>query len=191
MHKIQKLSRCLILLFNSMMVAAPPFLMVTWAYIDSAPLSAILQQGFIFFDTPFLHTPEGWANLSKLAWTPQMKAMGLLADGILLAPLYVSLFFLRKIFKNYQQGKVFTIPNALAYRALGVLFFVYGAVAKPVAELLMGLVATLSNPPGHRYLVLKLGTPTLEALFCGVLLIVISWVMAEASRLQEEHKLVI
>lgn len=43
------------------------------------------------------------------------------------------------------------------------------------------------NPPGHRYLSISFGTPNLSSLFYGVLVIVVSWVMREASELHDEH----
>ena len=55
----------------------------------------------------------------------------------------------------------------------------------------MILMATLSNPPGHRYISLNFGTPNLEVLFWGMLVIVISWIMAEGYKLQKDQDLTI
>ena len=55
----------------------------------------------------------------------------------------------------------------------------------------MVLTATLSNPPGHRFISVSLGTPNFEAIFLGLLLVVISLVMQEAQALQEENQLTV
>ena len=57
--------------------------------------------------------------------------------------------------------------------------------------MLIILMATLSNPPGHRYISLNFGTPNLEVLFWGMLVIVISWIMAEGYKLQKDQDLTI
>jgi hypothetical protein len=53
------------------------------------------------------------------------------------------------------------------------------------------LAVTLTYPTGPRTIVIGFGTPTFESLFCGILVIVISWVMVEGYKLQEDQKFII
>jgi hypothetical protein len=114
-----------------------------------------------------------------------------IAYAISLLPIFLSFFVFKAIFKNYRKGDFFTAINAGYYRYLGWLFFLEALLAKPLSDGLMMVTVTLSNPSGHRHLALSWGIPSLEVLFCGTLLIVISWVMLEASKLQDEQKLTV
>ncbi len=86
---------------------------------------------------------------------------------------------------------IFSTTNAILYKKLGWLFFWDALLIHSLSHTLMVLAVTLTNPPGHRWISVQFGTPNLEALFCGVLLIVISWVMHEASKLHDEQKFTI
>lgn len=188
MDKIQKISRYFLVIFNALLVILPLTIMIQWLFIDTDTLKSLLDQGFL--QKPVL-TPEGYVNLSTIQWSFLTKGIGLLAQCVGLLPLFLSLFILKLIFQNYQQGEIFSTINASHYRYLGWLFFLDALIAKPLSNLLMVLAVTLANPPGHRYITLSFGTPNIEALFCGMIVIVISWVMLEASKLHEEQKLTV
>ena len=64
-------------------------------------------------------------------------------------------------------------------------------LVRPLAEMLMVLAATLSKPPGHRYLFFGFGTPNIKDIFMGLLIITISWVMAEGYKLQQDQQLTV
>ena len=117
--------------------------------------------------------------------------LGFTADIISFSPIFISTFILRAIFKNYQKGEVFSVRNAILYRRLGVVFLLEGLLTKSLSETVMGLAITLNNPPGHRYLTVSFGTQNLTILFYGIIVIIISWVMLEASRLHDEQKFII
>lgn len=139
----------------------------------------------------FVRTPEGFINLNTIQWTAMTKAIRALGDVIGILPFFLSLFSLRRIFNNYYQNQIFNTDNTRQYRYLGSLFFLDALIAKPMSNMLLVLATTLSNAPGHRYISVSFGTPNLKALFCGVLLIFISWVMLRASKLEEEQTLTI
>jgi hypothetical protein len=101
------------------------------------------------------------------------------------------LYILRSIFHNYEKGEIFTLTNGRHYRTLGLLFFLEALLFQPLSHMLLVLAMTLFNPPGHRYITVSFGTPNIEALFCGTVIIVISWVMIEAAKLEGEQKLII
>jgi hypothetical protein len=93
--------------------------------------------------------------------------------------------------KNYQKGDVFSGINARYFRQIGWMFIFYGLVSKTLHDSLMTLATTLNNAPGERQISLGFGSPNLEALFCGAVVIVISWVMLEASKLHDEQKYIV
>jgi hypothetical protein len=131
---------------------------------------------------------EGYVNLSNAPWTPVTKLMGFFGTCLELLPLYFSLFLLRSIFQNYQRGNIFIAGNAYYYGRLGGLLFLKALIFQPLAHMLMVLAVTFTNSPGHRYISLSFGTPNLQALFSGMLVMVISWIMLEASKMHDEHR---
>ena len=188
MTRIQKVSSYLLILFNLLLIVLPLFIVSLWLFIDTAPFKQALSQG-LFFD--LIKTPEGPINLSQVKWTPMTKLMGFIASLVGLCPLLLGLFILKPVFQNYGKGEIFNIFNARHYTYLGWIFFLNALITVPLSDMLMTLAVTLSNPPGHRFISIGFGTPNLEALFCGALVIVISWVMLEGHKLQEEQKLIV
>lgn len=74
------------------------------------------------------------------------------------------------------------------YRWLGVLFFVDAFIARPLSDTLTVLGVTLTNGPGHRYLTVTWGTPNLEALFVGLVIIVIAQIMYLAVQMNDDQQ---
>ena len=61
------------------------------------------------------------------------------------------------------------------------------AASSPIIGGLLSVVLTMGNPPGERALVLSFSSNELALLFLGGCLLVISWVMAESSRLADDN----
>ncbi len=188
MDRIRKVSSYLLVIFNILLAFLPLSLLVLWAFIDYGPIKEAIEHG-VFFGP--VRTPEGVVNLAKLPWYPLTKFIGFMGSLVGILPIFLGLFILKAIFRNYRKGEIFNITNARQYKYLGYLFFLDGLVTRPLSDMLQVLAVTLTYPPGHRYLTIGFGTPNMEALFCGVLVIVISWVMVEGYKLQEEQKLIV
>lgn len=190
MKRIQNISRFLLVVFNVLLIGLPLTNFLIWSCIDSSFLKNLFQSSF-FQMTTLLHpisTPEGLIKVDQVPWTLTTKLIALLSNMIRILPLVVSLICLKSIFKNYREGEIFNPANAKQYGKIGFTFFLDAVIAQPISQLIMVLAVTLSNPPGHRYISLSFGTPNLEVVFFGLLVMVISWVMLEGSRLQEEQR---
>jgi len=188
MTKIQKVSRYFLISFKILLILLPLCALIQWLFIDTTPMKTLMDLGLI---QAAISTPEGYVSLGTVHWTILAKFVGFIAQSLGLLPLFLSLFALKSVFQNYQKGEIFNTMNARSYRYLGCLFFLYALIVEPLSNLLMVLAVTLTNPPGHRYITLAFGTLNLEALYCGMLVIVISWVMLEASKLRDEQELTI
>ena len=182
MSKIQKISNYLLMVFNVLLIVIPLFVVLQWLLIDTHTIKILLES--VLLHAP-ISTPEGYVDLSTVKWTLFTKTIGFCASILSLIPVYLSLFALKSTFKNYQQGSIFSLVNAKHYQYLGWLFLLNALFAKPISDMLMVIAVTLSNLPGHRYISISFGIPNLEAVFCGILLIVISWVMLEASKIHD------
>jgi hypothetical protein len=191
MSIIRKISSYLLAVFNILIVMIPLFLTMQWIFISLKTTDVSNVINFFGMLEKTIQTPEGYVNLSTISWTPLLKLLGFCADLMGTLPFLISLFLLKKLFVHYRDGEIFTKSNAILYRKLGVLYLIDALFIKSLSQMLMILAVTMTNPPGSRYLSISFGTPNLSSLFYGVLVIVISWVMLEASKLHDEHKFTI
>lgn len=191
MNKIHKISSYIGLILKILMVSFSFFIILRWIFISNQPTQGSVITGFFATLENTIHTPQGSINLHTVAWTPMLKLLGCCADVIGNLPFLVSLYFLKTLFSHYAKGDIFSQRNATLYRNLGALYVVDALVIQSLSHTLMELAVTLTYPPGHRYLTISFGTPNLMSLFYGTLVIVVSWVMLEASKLQDEHKFTI
>lgn len=110
-----------------------------------------------------------------------------------LAPMVVELciiYFLIKLFQLYEKGEIFSLQNVRYIRNIGLVLLIEQVVS-PIYEAVMGLVLTWGNPPGHRYASITLDGTNVGIVLTALLIILISWIMAEACQLHEEQELTI
>jgi hypothetical protein len=187
MNRIQKISNNLLIVFNALLVIVPFFAVTPWLFSNFGFVKYLQATGFLQMH---INTPEGSVYLPMLHGNWVSTLVGLTGAILGTLPLFLSLFVLKRLFRHYQQGEIFSVRNAKQYKYLGWLFFWDALLAQPVGEGLKVVAATLPHP-GHTYLTLNLGGPSVQAVFCGIIMIVISWVMLEASKLHDEQKLII
>jgi hypothetical protein len=101
------------------------------------------------------------------------------------------IYLLSKVFHRYEIGEIFTINNAKYYYKIGIILFLDALLFQPISGALWVVAATISNPVGHRYIEIGIGMPNIMALLIGLLVIFISWVMIEGSRIHDEQQLII
>ena len=188
MQQIQKVSSYLIWALNALLLTIPLLLLAQFTLIQWAPVKDLVEKGFILKP---IETPEGLVSFINLTFTPLSWSIGFVGAILGVTPFFLGLLILKHLFQNYRKGHIFSSENVQKYKYLGWLCFLDGLLVKPISDMLMILMATLSNPPGHRYISLNFGTPNLEVLFWGMLVIVISWIMAEGYKLQKDQDLTI
>lgn len=187
MKQIQKLSSSLLIVLNSLIFILPLFLIAYWLGITSNAKLPFIREFF----PRIIDAPEHVVELSTVSWTSFAALIGLTSDFMANLPIFLSLFVLKSLFKNYQSGQIFNLSNAHYYRQLGLLFFLDALIFKPISYVLIILSVTIANPVGQRYLALSFGTPNLAVLFVGAIVVAISWVMKEAALLNEDQQLTI
>lgn len=185
MNKIQSLSTHLLTISRVLIWFLPAFAIFKWISIDTLLANNSWLQSVILQD--YLSS-EGAINLTTVNWSISTKLLAMLANLVALCPILIGIYALIKVFKSYQAGEIFNELNAKYYRLMGWMFIADSLIAKPLSEGLMTMAVSLNNAPGHRYISLSFGSPNIEALFCGMVLIVISWVMLEATRYYNEQK---
>jgi hypothetical protein len=188
MFRIQKASYFLLHALTALLVLLPLKEVVFWSFIDTEIVQTFLESSL---SKASIVTPEGIVYYNQIIWNFFNKSIFLGVSLLGLFPFLMGLYILKNIFSNYYHKEIFSAANAINYRWLGWLFFIDALIATPLSHMGMVLAATMSNAEGHRYISLNFGTPNLETLFCGFIIIVISWVMFEASKIQEDQHLTI
>ncbi len=187
MEQTKKLSKILIFIFNALLVMTPLLVILQWTLgadsIHSLSITGLFQET--------VETPEGIAKLSRPGALPIATWIGVLGSLCNRLAFFIGLLVLRTLFKRYKKGEIFSRANAKSYRKLSWLFFLNGLLTQPLAQMLFVLSATISNEPGHRYLQLTVGTPLFADIFCGLVLLAISLIMQEGTRLSDEHSLTV
>lgn len=113
-----------------------------------------------------------------------------LADLLPLSVTIYALIKLKALFHLYETGHIFTAENVRCFRGLGKTLLVWVA-CDIVNRTLLGIVLTLDNPPGKRLLVIGMDGGDFTGLFVGAVVLIISWVMDEARKMQEDQALII
>lgn len=144
----------------------------------------------IIFWLSFNHLPQGFkSDLPVLVSQNLPLSTLLLAILVSAIPIGIILYAfikLRNLFSLYQQGVIFNMANADCYRSLAYAL-IYWAFSKLAFIPLLSLVLTMNNPPGQKSLVVSIGSADLANILIGAIVLLISWVMHEASVMEEEH----
>lgn len=187
MNKIKKVSTYMVRGFNILLMVLPLILGLQWLFLSLQETHFFQVINVFGLFEKELMTPEGCVSLHHVKWTAALKLLGFCAELMSLLPFLISLVVLKTIFKDYQKGAIFSVANAQRYAQLGWIAFVDALFIKSFSHSLLVFAATFANPPGHRYITIGFGTPHLTTLFVGILLVIISWVMLEASKIHDEQ----
>jgi hypothetical protein len=165
MNKIVKLSRRLKIFFTIVLLVMPIILIATW--INPMP-------GFNFL-------PDG-TNLNDILVST--KFYGFLVSCLPIGLDMAILYSLIRLFKLYERGEVFSLNNAKCIRLTGWLLLAR-VIVDPFYQVLITLVASWHNPPGHRYIAISTNSVSFILLLTALSVLLISWVMVEAAKLKE------
>lgn len=167
--------------FNFLLAAIPLAIMLQWILL---PVNSIYGDQYII-------TPIGPVDLQNIDWTPLLKTLGFLSDVLSVVPYLMALVILRSVFIKYLNGSIFSSYNANQFKKLGIIALSNALIFAPLSYTLMILATTLSNPPGQRFLSLQFGSLNLASIFLGLILIVVSKVMVQATSIHEDQQLTI
>ena len=183
MNKIQSVSRYFKWLFLIAFVVVLFFHLWFWVYFiihNSWPMQTATH-----------HLPSlSW--LDALPLTLDIKRR-LLCSLVSLIPLIINLFiiyFLIKLFSLYQRGKIFMLDNVRTIKRIAYTILI-GQVANIIYQVLFSLIITWQYGPGNRTAGFELSSTNFGMIITACLVILISWVMAEGCRLQEDSEFTI
>lgn len=146
---------------------------------------------WIFFNSLYAIAPMVPLPVHVTGDVPDLtRFLAFLTDLIPLAAVTYGLLKLRGLFRLYERGLIFTQLNVNCFRSLGRALIVW-VLCDVLRRTLLGLVLTMNNPPGKRMLVLGLDSGDFTGVFVGIVVLIISWVMDEARKIQEDQALII
>jgi len=183
MHKIKRVSLFFKAVFQIILIALPVILAIAWS---TSPESYVVMGGAI--NMSFI--PRSYANNILHVLTPTDRLLGFGISSIpLLIELYI-LYSLIKLFDLYSKGEIFTVNHVKYIRNIGYALLVT-QIINPLYEGLIGVALTWHNPHGYRFASVTLDQTNLGIIFFALIIILISWIMAEGCKLREEQQLTI
>jgi hypothetical protein len=183
MNRIKRVSLFFRVIFQILFIALPVMLIIAWA---TSPESLVVLGGVI--NMSFI--PHPYVGNIFHALSPADRLLGFSVSAIpMLIELYI-LYALIKLFNLYSKGEIFSINNVRYIRNIGYALLIT-QIINPLYEGLMGIVLTWHNPHGHRFASVTLDQTNLGIIFVAVMVILISWIMAEGCKLRDEQQLTI
>jgi len=202
MDKIKRVSLFFRIIFQIIFVVLPISLVITWLYApDDLALTSFIKlnaipasySGLHTYTTPGIHTYTNQGVLKKAilhTLSTNEKVLGCLVSAIPMAIEMCILYFLIKLFKLYESEEIFSLNHVRYISNIGYALLI-DQLIEPFYQFIMGLILTMHNPPHHRYAAIVLGQTNIGILLTALLVILISWIMAEGCKLREEQQLTI
>lgn len=180
MDRIQKMSLFFRILFQFLSVLLPILLIIAWVKAPS-PLFSIHHEAVV----DMIYRGQTFTEIGFNA-----RILGLFISFIPLGVQLSILYFLIKLFSLFEAGEVFTLKNVHYIRNIGYALLV-GQLLNPIYEILISATLTWHNSVGHRIAEVSMGTDNIKLMITAALVILVSWIMAEACRLRDEQRLTI
>jgi hypothetical protein len=138
----------------------------------------------------FNHLPSGLVtDLPVVASQALSLPTLLLAFLVSLIPVSVAIFgliALKDLFSLYEKAIFFTAENVKCFRRLGTSLISW-VVANLIFVTAISAVISFNNAPGERVIVAQFGVTDIAMLLIGFVVVLVSWVMDEAVKLEDEH----
>lgn len=182
MDKIQRVSLFFRILFQIIFILIPVTLVIKWVYAPQ-----VIHLGGMGTLRTLSHS---YPILGPL--TLQTKILGFLASLIPMTVNLIVLYFLIQLFRLYEQGEIFSLKNVRYIRNIGYTLLV-GQLVHPIYDVFISIVLTWNNHlyGGMRYAAITIDRTNIGVLLTALLVILISWIMAEGCKLREESQLTI
>lgn len=178
MNKIQRVSIFCKWVFQILFFAFPIMSIIFWINAPSPIVSA--QHAIVINGIP--HAIKIFHTLSATT-----KLIGF---AISLIPLTINLcvlYFLIRLFQLYAQCEIFSLKNVHYIKCIGYALFIEQLV-HPIYEALLSAALTWGNPHGERTAIITFSGTNITILFTALLIILVSWIMAEGHKLKEDQQ---
>lgn len=184
MNKIQRTSRFLRWFFTALMIITPLFTIISWFVLTLDHNTGNFN--FIYgFSELRDHLP-----LIEHPLTMQLRLIGMMISLVPLSIQLLMYYNFINLFLLYERGIYFDIENVSVIRKIGI-FVLLSQLASPFVEAATSTLLTWQNSPGRHLARISFETNNLGLIVTGMLIILISRIINEGHRLNEEQRLTI
>lgn len=166
-------------IFQFLVYFLPVAVIYFWLTVET-PFDFLTSMGVIEFHLEGQNAPLTFGT----------RACALLANLLLLSIVLYAFRLLAKLCHYYEAEQIFTLETTLIYQKLGKCLF-YWVAGSVVYNSVMSIILSYHNPPGERVFTLGFSGSDVFAIFVGVLVLMISWVMHEGQKVVNENNLTI
>lgn len=178
MSKIQKQSRRVRILFQTLFVLTPIMVCYYWLFVDT-PYDFLTSLGIVQFSYEI-------DTFTQQPLTLTTRLLAITASLSLCSIIMYALNVLIRLFRNYERDEVFSAGNVICYQKLGYCLF-YWVAASVVYGAVISVILSFNNPPGERVLSISFVGMDFLTLVFGLIILIISWVMKEGYILADEN----
>ncbi|MGN6670433.1 MAG: DUF2975 domain-containing protein [Candidatus Nucleicultricaceae bacterium] len=190
MQRIQKMSTFFFYLFTVLLIASPITSVLFWLFLNDIPFK--LLEPHFGFSVSWKVPGAGIVEIKdKIPMILSHRLVALAGTIFAHIPLYFGYAALRRLFGLYRSKIIFSAQNVQCYRMLGMLMIGASGFFMPIGEGITVMALSLSNPPGERLLSIGFGSPGIEMILTGLMIIVISWIMDEGRKIEEDRDLIV
>lgn len=186
MNKIQRVSRFFRVLFQICFVGYPVLVALAWMSVSADKPYLLDDQGLSYGVVPDAYM----GGVIQHTLSVSEKLQGFLVSIPSLSIGLLILYFLIKVFRCYERSEIFSLNIVHYLRNIGYLLLV-GQFVDLIHEGVMGWILTRHNPPGHGMAVVTFNQTNLGIILVALLVILMSWIMAEGFKLKEEQQLTV
>lgn len=180
MNKVEKTSKALYYFFRALMWLTPLGLIVT-LFINQEVLFHIgIYRDVI--DISKVYQPGAFTFGHRLIVT--------LVSAIPLGISTLLFYNLSCLFQLFHKGILFDNKNISLIRRIGYLM-VAGELIWPLYQAMQSYSLTYMNPPTKKLIMISLGTSNIGTIVTGIIIILASWIIMEAQKLQHDAQLTI
>jgi len=170
MQRIQRVSKKFRVLFAVLSLCIPILVLLYWLLFNHLPAGFIMQ------------LPVAVKSSLPMGTLVMAFFVSLIPTSVAI----YGLINLNRLFRLYEQAIVFSEQNVLYFRRIGYTL-IYWVVANQLFTVLISLTLTFNNPPGERMLVAQLAISDIGSLIIGGVVVLVSWVMNEATKMEHEQ----
>jgi len=147
------------------------------------PLSTLVF--WIFFNSVPDNFKGGLPVRVRTDLPPLTLLLGFLISLIPLSATLYGAINLKKLFGLYEQGIVFAEQNVRCFHHIGYAL-VASVPANIISTMLISLLLNFDKPFGTR-VIFQFSSYDIAFLFIGAMIVLVSWVMKEAVRMEDEQ----
>lgn len=178
MSKLNKISNRFQSLFKILFFVYPLLVISTWLSLITIPVEAFT----------FTRLPVD-VDLQSLRFMTRFLAC--MVQMIPTIIVMLGFYYLIQLFKLYAQNIIFDPKNVILIKKIGYTLIAQVFVSLLITQPLLSFILTMDALPGQREIAVGFGSEEISNLIIGGIVVLISWVMAEGGKLEEEKNLTI